>query len=163
MPLARHNVKQFTYIIFLILIMTPWDTVTISILLMRLLRLKSRSDLPRTIKPVNGRTPAPKQPQAPILQLPLWDGVAPRPGGRHCPRQMFSLHPSCSGGAHCQEDQPASGSSAPSQPVCSTGAQSPIRSLLWAELGGMSKGRAEEWPQFKVQHPVPLTRKNPGC
>lgn len=43
--------------------MTPWDTVTISILLMRLLRLKSRSDLPRTIKPVNGRTPHPSSPK----------------------------------------------------------------------------------------------------
>lgn len=47
---------------------------------------------------------------------------------------MFSLYPSCSGGAHCQEDQPASNPSAPSQPACSTGAQSPIRALLWADL-----------------------------
>lgn len=91
MLLARHYVKQFTYIIFLILITTPWDTVTIRILLMRLLRLKSRSDLPRTIKPVNGRSPYPSSPKPRLLQLPLWDGAALRAGGRHCPRQKFSL------------------------------------------------------------------------
>lgn len=28
------------------------------------------------------------------------------------------------------------------------------------ELGGMSKGRAEEWPQFKVQHPVPSQKES---
>lgn len=86
---------------------------------------------------------------SPNFQLPLWDGSGTKAWGQTLSQTDVLPPPSCSGGAHCQEDcsrPPAH--QHPSQPACSTGAQSPIRALLWAELGGMSKGRAEEWPQF---------------
>lgn len=47
---------------------------------------------------------------------------------------------------------------------CSTRAPSPgLGSLLWAELGDMSKGRAGECPRLEVEHSLLPTGKNPGC
>ena len=119
--------------------------------------------------------PVPKQPQTPTPPTASleWSstkgwGLRHQDGSGHNSRQKFSLrtlstHPALEVPGARRTGWPQAHQHPPNL-VCSPGAQSTqLGPLLWAELGDMSEGRAEECPQLKVQHPVPLTGNNSGC